>query len=117
MEEAWNENQGQVHGSSLRNLYAVGEFVQACGGQATMLDRLNSTRGVTLTAAEIVRTTERSEPPGTRLPAHHLPESLGRFFKRISFDHRPHGSQLGKMQCLLGSPLVFPQTIISDFQP
>jgi hypothetical protein len=116
MEGVWNENQRQVHGSSVRNLYAVGMFVQACGGQGTMLDRLNSTRGVTLTAAEIVRAKEQSEPPGTS-PSHHLRESLGRFFKRIGFDHRPHGSQLGKTRYVLGSPLVFPQTISSDFQP
>lgn len=34
--------------------------------------------------------------------------ATGRFFKRIGFDHRPHGSQLDKTQCTLGSPLVFP---------
>jgi hypothetical protein len=90
MEEAWNEDQGHVHGSSLRHLYAVGEFVQACGGQGTMLDRLNSTRGVTLTAAEIGRAKERSEPSAFLLII--CAKSLGRFFKGIVFDHRPHDS-------------------------
>jgi hypothetical protein len=39
------------------------------------------------------------------------------FFKRIGFDHRSHGRQFGKTQCILGVRWYFPQTIITDFQP